>query len=817
MKKHVLIGFVLFLALASCSKTGLESPSSPGVAITFSSFRQQVYTRADISEYNFIKDTKYTLLAVKSAASESAYAWESEMGFNEQPQAGQEGEDNKIVYTPVSTYPDNSSLDFFGLTYSSKETAPTLDDGWGDGVTPTVTLSDASGSLPDLMHCKDAKGKTPSDGVVLLPFEHALAAVNLLIACEDDKSTSTISVKNVKVTEIRLDNVAKSAKMNVASGEWTRIGEKGSRSVFTGEQALQVGSNEQSLAQKYPIGPKDFLVFPNKNGGTVEEAVLTLSLTGIMDNGSLMNGTLSNGVVVTNGACTISVPIYDTSGSSTEEFPLEFKRNHKYTLSILVSHSKVRIVAVNPQVLEWVTVEPGTDHMGTLGQPITFGGIVWMDRNLGATSADCYGDWWHSCGYFYQFGRNIPYIINLDDILDENGKEKTSLKTGEIPDPDNDNEDTNSFKFHINEGAVRNGTFWNDREGIYMIYTYDNHGNKVYDWYGGNDYIYELDENQRTLSGRTYLAVNPGEEGYYGMMVGGTNYTYLAYNPDGTHNEANDNYWMSETNPFAGNPKNQPVPKGWRMPTRADGYKILPEPSQHANDWMKYRASLFQGHISDLDAAIPDASAAERLQPVLGDDNYRYQYIRGRIHIDKSAPVDSDGLTPVGLSVSPNDGPNDAPCIYGIKHQGTSQAYRLMIRRMESNEQRRYFVRISLFPSSPSEVFKTDVDLTGNENSPALAYNGTNVERWNLHEFDWDNPSAFLDFPLQGHLDSYGTFYYGDPFWCQIGLATIFRLPEPCPGGGNWTFYMRNATSGVAVGYGSRRALGDPIRLIRDL
>ena len=45
------------------------------------------------------------------------------------------------------------------------------------------------------------------------------------------------------------------------------------------------------------------------------------------------------------------------------------------------------------------------------------------------------------------------------------------------------------------------------------------------------------------------------------------------------------------------------------------------------------------------------------------------------------------------------------------------------------------------------------------------------------------------------------------------------RLPEyeSNTTGTNWTFYMRNATSGVAVGASSRRALGDCIRLVRDI
>ena len=147
-----------------------------------------------------------------------------------------------------------------------------------------------------------------------------------------------------------------------------------------------------------------------------------------------------------------------------------------------------------------------------------------------------------------------------------------------------------------------------------------------------------------------------------------------------------------------------------------------------------------------------------------------------------------------------------------------------MIRRMNSNENDRYFVRISMFPSNKNEIFKTDVDPTGTTNGESgghpLSSYGTAVTRWNLQEFDWDHPSAILDFPLQGYLDAGGTFDCSDPFWSQVGIATIMRLPESngeSEEGSNWTFYLRNATAGVAIGSGSRRALGDPIRLVRDL
>ena len=42
---------------------------------------------------------------------------------------------------------------------------------------------------------------------------------------------------------------------------------------------------------------------------------------------------------------------------------------------------------------------------------------MWMDRNLGAQSADCENDWYNTIGHYYQFGRNIPFILDIQKWL----------------------------------------------------------------------------------------------------------------------------------------------------------------------------------------------------------------------------------------------------------------------------------------------------------------------------------------------------------------------------------------------------------------
>jgi len=453
-------------------------------------------------------------------------------------------------------------------------------------------------------------------------------------------------------------------------------------------------------------------------------------------------------------------------------------------------------VTVSPQVYEWVDVDIDASKESVLGQPVTIGGLMWMDRNLGATSADCENDWWHTCGHFYQYGRNIPYIINLDDIINDDGTEKVTLQI---------NGGNNTFTA-AGSGTYANTTYCSSA-GIYLIYTYNDDGDKYYKWMSQKKtYIYARPEEMESykMAGTKYLAMNPGDGGEYAFIAGtgsGCSARW-AYTSTGGVDSRDATYWIDAS----GNnqPENQPVPKGWRLPRRADGYKIMPEPVQSQRPWTDIAAYLFQGTTQNLG-----------YDTIEGVGNYRYQYVRGRCKIDESAAPDSDGLTAILKNGS------YPPCVYGIKHQGEASAYRIKITMMDSKTTNkagtayRHFLRIEQFASNADEVFKTNIDKTGLINS-TYAKTGTNCTKWNLQDFDWDHPTCYIDFPLQGYIDAGGA----TPYWDWVGDACILRLPEwdgNTTGDRNWTLYMAPHTSGVAVGNGSRRSLGDPIRLVRDI
>ena len=802
MKHASIFIFAAALTLFSCAKEGWEETKTTGEAIKFTSYRQQVYTRADIDEFNFDEGTKYTLVAVQSAATEAAYQWVSKKGFVNQPQVGTESADHDISYTPIALFSRNEQLDFFGLVYgdAARTTAPALSTP-SDNATPTAPLEEyavdaTKNRLHDLMLCNDktVRNRTSSSGTITLPFKHALAALNFVVAKQDESGDmpEERQLEQVKVTEVRLDNVAKKADMNLYTGNWTwTAANVGSRVVYTGA-AIPITPTPES------IGDADILVFPNDDGvdnnayvaanpykyytaagdesaNKGEQVIVTVKLEGLQEYDpntgyKWMNKDLDSGVSVVDGACEISLPIrvYEDS-QGNDDGPLHFLSNHKYTLSIFIMRNNVRIVAVSPQVYEWVDValDPVTDptHVATLGQPITFGTTVWMDRNLGATSADCETDWLHTLGYYWEHGRNIPFILDVEQF-----KQRGYVIESGIP--------------RKTPGGAQ--VFGNENK---MIYTWDKNGNKHSQ--GSDRTLVELKGNHTDYDGN-YVAINPGDEGIYDFVFkveGSVSYWYQthAHQQDETDRQTS-HYWLDVNN--------QPVPKGWRLPTIADCYSVLPEESWIWSNttWTAIGVDDYPKYVDNDDAPI-----ARRYL-----ENYIYQFFRGSYKVDPNASASADYSNAVQTTERR---------VYGIKWQGTDKAYRYMIEEhIIPTKVNGYtpanagFIRFSAFPASKTDKFMSNGD-----------------KKWNLQKFDWDHPSAYMDFPLQGQL--YGTDLRFTLFGTDLKLAIMeckkrSDVSSWQPGDPDYyvsdayTFKISNDGSGL---YGRYPCTSSPTRLVRDI
>lgn len=765
--------------LAACSGDILDGgrvATAQGDRISLSAERMHILTRAGDDYQLFDEGTAFTLFALDTDNGSLAEAdWTTARIADEEGTAEAGG---GIRYSPEASF-GSSPIDLFGLTCGTpaKPTVVIPEKG-----SPTIELQrQDDGTLPDLMLSNNVKGATASDGILRMEFRHALSMLTFEVVKQveaDDDTDRRFDDARLKKVEIL--GCPTAGTMDIETGKWTAGDNAADPLTFYETASDADGMKIETTTQ---VMPGEMLVFPNET--TKYQLTVRVTLSGLKP---------GNGVPA-NGEQVIEYPLHAVGADGTETSdPFIFEQNHKYRLSIIVLKNDVRVITIAPQVYDWLDIDISDDVY--LGQPVTFGGLMWMDRNLGAKSADCENDFYNSMGYYYQFGRNIPFIMDIETA-------KTVTKNGL------------SFADIFGKGAYP-----------HLIYTLDKDGRKVYEacdtahsYYNRDSSYPEISEPHKNDS-TTYFAINPGDDGRYCFARGHTyqeaiysneanrltgtkasnNYSVWAYKRDvpvldennvvvngQVLSEQGDNGYFWED--ASGNPRteNQPVPKGWRIPTRKDVYSFMPEP-----DGLTWRSTDL---IVILDGNTDFVENIGKLSDFLGE-RYEFQYFAGVYVVDNDATPTTDGLTTPKRDVNAH--------IYGIKYKGTQKAYRIMIEQRAcknngsgDNQESHRYVRISRFNATAEDEFR---------------YSEA-TKMWNLQEFDWSNPAEYMDMPLQGYIDA----TQGLNDWWQGSSGTIMRVSTKDGVGTNWTMYFRNAHKEVSVGNASRRALGDPIRLCRDV
>ena len=195
------------------------------------------------------------------------------------------------------------------------------------------------------------------------------------------------------------------------------------------------------------------------------------------------------------------------------------------------------VVTVIPRVYDWI--DDNSDYEDTqIGSSVTFGSVTWMDRNLGATNADAtksIQSWEASRGFYYQFGRSIPYYLN-GSCLDPKEEDPTN--------------------------AVPNCNGANKT-------SYNKPSAKPFPYVPG--YYYDAQRTNQSY-GYSDCAQDPGETKVFKFSSSANEYYSRDWASD--HN-VSATYWD--------NPVNQPCPKGWRLPTKDEFLSIVPS-SQDAGD-----------------------------------------------------------------------------------------------------------------------------------------------------------------------------------------------------------------------------------------
>lgn len=503
-------GILALLGITACTHEDAISvtPSEEQETI-LSARKSHIITRAGDEVTQFEVGTKYRLYAVNQ-----------EGGIELKGQEGTEQSNHTINYGSVISY-GSSPISFYGATYGSTSVVPAFPSDGGTTITETVK---DDGTLPDLMFSNNLIDQTVSNGYRLeMDFKHAMSKLKFRIVKQDETEDAEAEKKleNATLTKIQVKGTHGTGSLDIVNGKWTYVEEEVDLSVRT-YYGNTTGMKVETASQEVP---GEMLVFPNEAN---EQVTISVTLTGIGDS---------------EGEKTVDYRLMEIDEEGEEDGNFQFEMNHEYTLLITVLKDEVRTIAIAPQVYDWIDENRDDNY---LGQPVTFANLMWMDRNLGAKSADCENDWENCRGYYYQYARNIPYILD---------KEKYDAAPNKIP--------------------------------VYpFLYTYNQYGEKVY----SVDDVQTTVLTSQTIRGRKKIAVNPGEDGEYRFISDVNNGGYWMLDENGQEESFINEFWTSSV-------ENHPCPKGWRLPTKEDFASFMPDITLNA-PWSKgFNSRIYNGAV----------------------------------------------------------------------------------------------------------------------------------------------------------------------------------------------------------------------------
>ena len=501
---------------------------------------------------DFAEGTKYLLFAAETD-SDNLPDWTVPLLY---AQEGTERNDHTIDYGTPLTYGD-SPLNFYGITYGDTTVRGSAEDPAvaisRQPETPSITIS-SKDPLPDLMYSNNLTLCTVSDGYRLqMDYRHAFSKIKFMIVKQDesDKDEADRKLEGVTLQKIQITGTHAKGTLDIVNGAWILSNNDEDTTVRTYFEAsspeeLKIRTTAVSVPPTTGISD-GLLIFPNQdsqNAQNPRELSIAVTLSGLEENHK-----------------TVSFPLRNVDETGKDTGPFIFESNHEYTLLITVLDDDVRTIAIAPQVYEDIIVQLDPP----LGQPVTFANLMWMDRNLGATSADCENDWENTRGYYYQYGRNIPYILDTAEYNNASSKKPV----------------------------------WP------FIYTYNQYGEKVYNKYDAKQSVTTADGETIQVRGRENIAVNPGDSGFYRFILDLGSGTWMYDDVNNTEDEFVNTFWTSSA-------ENHPCPKGWRLPTKEDFASFMPditlgapwdtrfhEPQRYKGAVLKMQEELVYGKIKN--------------------------------------------------------------------------------------------------------------------------------------------------------------------------------------------------------------------------
>lgn len=671
----------------------------------------------------------------------------------------------------------------------------------------------------------------PSDyiqgNILQMPFKHIMSQVTFQVS-KDTELDTEIQLVSIEMVGSNTDNpgtenITSAGTYQVATNEFV-FEEQGIRSI-DGKNMEVPSADLSSQSVKEVATILTFPTFPTIADETsTRETPLTYLQVTFKDSKDYYKLPKDE-----NGNSTVLVPIYNTLTSvEGGTAPLEFKQNYHYTLHIAFSSDVRRVVTLVPKVYEWIEGEgdESTEFMQEqdMGQPVTFNGVLWSDRNLGATSGNptrSVDDWYKSIGYLYQYGRNIPYY------------------------PYTVNGSTIDFSTPASVALGTNG------RKVYPVIDYASWGLNLDDfetkWWIGptgtdNYLIWDLDP---VKAKNDYTLID------FGYYINNTNKYRLSYLKD------YDDGWEKNTN--------TPCPPGWRLPTTQDFMGIMPSTGYSGNITFRIIRSINTNTgswDSDLEGEYDyeineiNRKELENLKSLLSEEMNENVYKGSYPYLFREETDDfKDGTGKIGkyiLSMGEKDkvavkdlsnglgrtnGENYTyhwGAIYGIKNRGTDNAYRIkwnieLINDTDNAPTREYDEAknesIWVYKKNPFKGLlvisryeaSRDDDFTPDENG-SYEHNVTT-------RYDWDHPVEVMYLPIGGYCDAESSNgelrNIGTEVWYATSEANIEGRDENDQRKNMvWIKYAgRSSKNSQAIVYSDLSRLGAAVfvRCVRDL
>lgn len=397
MKKNLIYTIISAVALFVTSCTIDEATEVESNGTFRLSSDKGTFTRA-ANESTFSGGTIYQIYAVDATDNDFSKNYlKNPAGIG--PVTGTESADHASIQGIEINKFNGKTLNFYAVTNSTEEAVNIISNGKN---APTCNIQyKADGSaLTDVMWAKKESQSYLNSGSIKLLFGHTLAKLNLYVMKHSDYKSTTVTLNSISLKDYP------NGALNMQTGKYNLESSDARNhecTVYTGTQNI-TPTAEVVKKDNIAVTP---MIFPTRKENLKESDKTNHSMW--------VNVEVTIGGQKTTKEIEITSTLAGDAGSTptTKEIPFEFKSNHEYDMIITITKSSL-IVTIVPRLYDWIPEEELKEDDEVNGS-MTIGGITWMDRNLGATSGNpLAGDqaWENSRGYYYQYGRNIPYYIN---------------------------------------------------------------------------------------------------------------------------------------------------------------------------------------------------------------------------------------------------------------------------------------------------------------------------------------------------------------------------------------------------------------------